>query len=210
MNRKGLLISFEGPDGSGKSTQLRLLKQALRKEGHRVFVTRQPGGTKIGKVLRSLLLKRSNVHLSERAELFLYLADRAQHVHEVIAPAVKSGSIVLVDRYMDSTWVYQGAGRGFPIDLIEKCNRFAVAGFVPDMTLVFDVSAQKGLSRVAKGRSKTDRMEAQSLAFHRRVSQGFRRLRRRFGRRVVLVNANDSIERIRQTVRDLIRERFGL
>ena len=207
---RGVLISFEGPDGCGKSTQVKLLERVLRRKGHPVLVTREPGGTKIGKMLRSLVLDRKNANISQRAELFLYVADRAQHVYEVVAPALQQGKIVLVDRYMDSTWVYQGVGRGFPLKLIEACNQFAVGVLVPDLTLVFDVPAHVGLARAGRAKGGPDRMESQSLAFHRRVCSGFRKLRTRFGHRVVLLNANASIKKIHQEVRAIVDKRFGI
>ena len=203
------LITFEGPDGCGKSTQIKLLARALRKEGFLVLVTRQPGGTRIGTLLRSLVLDTKNTNLSARAELFLYLADRAQHVHEIVVPALKQGAIVLVDRYMDSTWVYQGMGRGFSLKLIEACNDFAVGDAIPRLTVVFDVAARVGLARVGRGRGRIDRMESQSLAFHRRVSAGFRKLKKRFGKRVVIVNAAASIEKIHHQVRALVKKKLG-
>ena len=206
---RGTLISFEGPDGCGKSTQVRLLEESLRADGYPVLVTREPGGTRMGKILRSLVLNPKNVNLSQRAELFLYLADRAQHVHEVVAPALMLGKIVLVDRYMDSTWVYQGMGRGLPLGFIESCNLFAVAGMVPHLTLVFDVSAQVGLARVGRGKLRRDRMEAQSIAFHRRVCSGFRRLKKRFGSRVVILNANAPIQKIHAEVQKIVHKRLG-
>ena len=208
--RKGKLISFEGPDGSGKSTQLKLLAKFLRARGHSPLVTRQPGGTPLGIALRALLLNPKNKSLSERAELFLYLADRAQHVQEVVEPALRRGKIVLTDRYMDSTWVYQGMGRGFDLDLIERSNLFAVAGIVPDLTLVFDLKAEEGLARLGRGRAGRDRMESQSLRFHRRVREGFRRLRRKFPGRVAILDAGRAPETIHQQVRSLLRERLGL
>ncbi len=197
---KGALISFEGPDGCGKSTQLRLLARALAKEGIGVLATREPGGTKTGKAIRSIVLNPKNTQLSERAELFFYLADRAQHVDEILKPALRQGKIVLIDRYLDSTWVYQGAGRGFPLDLVEVCNAFAVDGLQPDLTFVFDLKAEEGLAR--RGRqSRLDRMEGQKLAFHHRVRAGFRHLKKRFGPRVILLDAHAPREKIHDAVR---------
>lgn len=206
--RKGKLISFEGPDGCGKSTQLKLLERALRKEGYPVVVTREPGGTRFGTTLRSMLLDPKNTGLSERAELFLYLADRAQHVKEIIEPALKLGKIVLVDRYLDSTWVYQGHGRGFPLDLITLCNLFAVGGLLPDLTVIFDLKAEEGLARL--GITNRDRMESQSLAFHRRVREGFHALEKKFPLRVVKLDARETPAQIHHKVCDLLRKRLGL
>ncbi len=208
-HRQGKLITLEGPDGCGKTTQLLLLSKALVKEGHDILVTRQPGGTAMGRKLRKILLDAKNVSLSERAELFLYLADRAQHVHEVVAPALKAGKIVLVDRYMDSTWVYQGIGRGFPLALVEACNVFAVMNCMPDLTFVFDIAAEKGLAR-SGSRGALDRMEAQALSFHRRVRMGFLRLKKRFLRRVIVLDATRSPAEIHLRVRDVLRGKLGI
>jgi dTMP kinase len=204
---KGKLISFEGPDGAGKSTQIGLLAGYLKKKGLRVLVTRQPGGTRIGTAIRSLLLDPDNKVLSERAELFLYLADRAQHVREVILPARMRADVVLVDRYMDSTWVYQGSGRGFSLKLIEACNTFSVEGNDPDLTVVLDVEASKGLARLPKYK---DRMESQSLDFHKRVRAGFRSLKRRFPKRVALLDGGQSKKVVQAALRKLISTRLGL
>ncbi len=206
--RQGKLITFEGPDGCGKTTQLVLLKKALEAEGQPVFVTREPGGTKTGRKLREIVLDARNVGLSERAELFLYLADRAQHAEEVVAPALKTGKIVLADRYLDSTWVYQGIGRRFPLEFVEACNAFAVSGVMPDLTIVFDVSTEIGLAR-SGNRGAPDRMENQALAFHRRVRTGFLRLQKRFGDRVIVLNASGTPAQIHAQVRVVLREKLG-
>ncbi len=205
---KGILISFEGSDGCGKSTQLKMLCGALKKMGRTVLVTREPGGTRIGKILRSLVLNPKNTDMSERAELFLYLADRAQHAQEVIKPALDKGAVVLVDRYLDSTWVYQGFGRDFSLPLIEACNAFAVDGCMPDVTLVFDIDVKKGLARCRRG--GLDRMERQRLAFHRRVREGFRRLEKRFARRVVRLDGSKAPQEIHRQVCEILQERFGI
>ncbi len=201
-SRKGRLISFEGPDGCGKSTQIAMLAKALRSQGRRVLVTREPGGTRTGAAIRQMLLDKKNKALADRAELFLYLADRAQHVQEFIEPALRGGGVVLVDRYLDSTWVYQGAGRKFPLDFIERCNAFAVGACMPDLTLVFDLPAQEGLAR--RNKKDYDRMESQALAFHRRVRSGFLALARKYPKRVVVLDARDSRERIHGRVLELV------
>ena len=167
---------------------------------------------KIGKAIRSIVLNPKNTALSDRAELFFYLADRAQHVDEILKPALRAGKIVLVDRYLDSTWVYQGAGRGFPLDLIEACNAFAVDDVLPDLTFVFDLKAEEGLARRshASGLHGLDRMEGQKLAFHRRVRVGFRNLKKRFDSRVVLIDASGPRDKIHDAVRSYVRDRLGI
>lgn len=171
------LITFEGIEGSGKSTQIRLLAAHLQERGLEVVVTREPGGCRIADEIRAILLDPANEELCATAELLLYAAARAQHVDEVIRPALARGAIVLCDRYTDATVAYQGYGRGLDLGLIEELNRLASGGLSPDLTLVFDLPVATGLHR-ARSRNATaaadeGRFEAESLAFHERVRAGY-------------------------------------
>ncbi len=174
-----MFITCEGIEGSGKSTAMRALGAWLEGTGREVVYTREPGGSPLGVALRAILLDARNSEISPRAELFLYLADRAQHVEQVIKPALERGAFVLSDRYADSTVVYQGYGRGLPPDGLYSLNSIAAGGLWPDLTLLFDIDPQKGLARAAErnraeGKTVTEgRFEAESLAFHQRIREGF-------------------------------------
>lgn len=175
----GCFISFEGGEGAGKSTQVQRLRLALEAAGKSVLVTRQPGGTAYGQRIRQLVLAPdSQENLSAKAELFLYLADRAHHVDTVIRPALAAGDIVLCDRYTDSTLAYQGYGRGLDLAELKTLNHLATSGLQPDLTLWFDIDPQAGRDRIldrahGQGLDHLDRLEAESLAFHDRIRAGY-------------------------------------
>jgi len=170
MISPGVFITFEGGEGSGKSTQLNRLGMMLQTAGRKVRLLREPGGTHLGEEVRSLLLDPASSGMDSRAELLLYEAARAQLVAEVIEPALAAGEIVMCDRFYDSTTAYQGYGRGIALDEIAALNRAASAGLRPDRTLVFDVDPMLGLAR-ATAAQEADRLESESLAFHHRVQR---------------------------------------
>jgi dTMP kinase len=171
----GLFVTFEGIEGSGKSTHVRLLARALRDAGREVVETREPGGTALGQALRNLLLAPSRTPLEPMAELLLYCADRTQHVAEVIRPALAAGRIVLCDRFSDSTIAYQGYGRGLDLAAVRAFDARARGGLEPDLTFLLDCPPDVGLARVHK-RSTADRFEQEALAFHEAVRGGFHAL----------------------------------
>ena len=174
MDRKGLFLVFEGIDVAGKSSQLLRTKAYLEERGFEVVTTREPGGTAIGEKIRGLLLDPENSAMNDRCELLLYGASRAQHVAEVIAPALRAGKAVLCDRFSLSTAAYQGYGRGLDLSLLETVNRVAVSGVEPDCTVVVDVSVEIGAKRVSVSRGEPkDRLEREKSDFFRRVRQGF-------------------------------------
>jgi len=171
-------ITFEGIEGSGKSTQLRLLQDHLLRRGHQVVATREPGGCAISDSIRRLLLAPGNSAIVPRAELLLYSAARAQHVAEIIRPALRQGKIVLCDRFSDATMVYQGVGRGLDVNQLAAISRFASDGLTPDMTLLLDYPIEAGLHRArtrnqARGLEAESRFEQESMDFHRRIRQGY-------------------------------------
>ncbi|QLA18850.1 dTMP kinase [Desulfolutivibrio sulfoxidireducens] len=174
-----MFVTFEGIEGTGKSTQIGLLAQELTRRGQRVAVTREPGGSLVGRELRRILLSLETKNLCDRAELFLYLADRAQHVAEVVRPALAQGMVVLCDRFTDSTVAYQGYGRGLDPALLRTLNDTATGSLVPDLTILLDLDPEIGLrralSRNLRAGAQVDegRFEAESLAFHSRVRQGY-------------------------------------
>jgi len=172
----GLFVTFEGIEGSGKSTHVRQLAVALRAAGHDVVETREPGGTALGQTLRDLLLAPSSTPLEPTAELMLYCADRAQHVAQLIRPALAAGRIVLCDRFSDSTIAYQGYGRGLDLELVRSLDARARGGLEPDLTFVLDCPPEAGLARVHKRSGVGDRFEQEALAFHEAVRRGFHAL----------------------------------
>lgn len=205
----GRLISFEGGEGAGKSTQVQRVCQWLEADGHAVLVTRQPGGTGYGQRIRQLILApNSEESLSAKAELFLYLADRAHHVDTVIQPALAAGKIVLCDRYTDSTLAYQGYGRGLDLNELKTLNHLATTGLEPDLTLWLDIAPALGRERIL-GRQSLDRLEAESLAFHERVRAGYTSLAQEQPKRWRQLNANQSEDQIFENIQALLSQHFA-
>lgn len=205
-----MFITFEGTEGSGKSTQLGLLAKVLRE--HRIphLVTREPGGSRLSTQLRHWILNKLDYNLMPETELFLFLADRAQHVKEVVEPALAEGKVVLCDRYTDSTLAYQGGGRGFELGRLSLLNETASGGLKPDLTLLFDLPVEVGLRR-AMGRGKgKDRMEREALAFHRRVRKVFLELARKEKGRFVLLDAAQSQAMVYQEMLERLIDRLPL
>ena len=200
-----LFITFEGGEGSGKSTQIQLLAEVLEKRGVPSLTTREPGGTKIGERLRALILDLQHNEMDTRTELFLYLASRTQHLAEVIRPALLEGKIVLCDRFTDATLAYQGYGRALRPEAIRPIVRYAAQGTRPDLTLLLDVPVQEGLRRL-HGRGLLNRLDAEAVHFHESVRKGYRALARREPGRFRVISTQAGTEsvqaRIRKTVLD--------
>lgn len=174
QKNRGRLITFEGPEGSGKSTQIRLLADALRTEGVNVLATREPGGTHIGNQIRTVLLDESHTEMSPRAEALLFNAARAQLVDQVIRPALSRGEIVLCDRYADSTLAYQGYGHGQPLEPLRQLGSYATGDLIPDLTIYLDIAPEEGLARKESGdAAEWNRMEQHTLDYHRAVREGY-------------------------------------
>jgi dTMP kinase len=199
---RGVFLAFEGGEGAGKTTQARLLAIWLRDQGFDVVTTREPGSSKMGMRLRAILLDKETTGLSPRAETMLYAADRAQHVAEVIRPALQRGAIVVTDRYVDSSLAYQGAGRELKVKEIAEVNRWATGGLTPDLTIVLDVPSDVGLSRFA---SPADRMESEPLEFHERVRRGFRALAEAEPHRYLVIDGTQPQEEITRQIHDRVR-----
>lgn len=191
----GLFITFEGVDGCGKSTQLRMLASELRLRGHEVVVTREPGGTPLGGRLRQALLDIEE-QIDPLAELLVFAADRAQHVRALLRPALESGHVVLSDRYADATIAYQGGGRGFPEELVSEVVALATGGLMPELTLVFDLTVEEGRARARSrpGGAGQDRLEAEDAAFYTRVRDAYLRLAAAEPERVRVVDASGSVQ----------------
>lgn len=196
MGKRGFLISFEGAEGSGKSTQIRHAVRFLRRKGYSVVLFREPGGTPVGEAIRKVLLDPRNKKMGVETELLLYLAARAQLVREKIEPALKQGKVVVLDRFEDSTLAYQGFGGGIPLAALRGFSRLVRGRLKPDLTFLLDVETQEGLRRSGR----RDRVEKKSLAFHKRVRRGFLALARREPKRFVVLPTGESIERIRRKI----------
>ena len=211
---KGTFITVEGPDGAGKTTQLQLLNDVLKEKGYNVMMTREPGGTRVGNEIRSLILNPDFEEMKEMTEILLYAASRAQHVEELIRPALEAGTIVLCDRFVDASLAYQGYGLGHPIDLVRQINDSATGGLAPDRTYLFDLTVTDSKKRMMD-RGALDRIEQRDDAFRARVYEGFQQIAASDPERVQIVQANRSIEVIHQDlVEDVItyleeKERFS-
>lgn len=201
---QGLFITFEGPDGCGKTTQMKLLAEYFEKKGKEVVLTREPGSKGLGEKVREILLNYDG-EVSDRCESFLFLADRAQNIDIIVNPAVKEGKIVLCDRHIDSTVAYQGYGRGLNIDRINMLNNLATNGKKPDLTLVFDVDVETSMKRVGK---EKDRMESAGIDFHNRVRKGYLELAKQEPKRIKVLDATKSIEEIHKDVINILAEAF--
>jgi dTMP kinase len=203
-----MFVSFEGPDGSGKTTQVRLLCQALEEQGADVVQTREPGGTAIGEQIRDVLHDVANEALVPKAEALLYSAARAQHVTEIIRPALDRGAIVVSDRYAESTLAYQGYGHGLALEMLEQITDFATEGIYPDLVIYLDLAAAEGLGRKQRdrqqGRGEWNRMDQQALAFHRRVRQGYLEMAQQDSGRWLILDASRPVEALHQAVLDRI------
>ncbi|MFA6074827.1 MAG: dTMP kinase [Negativicutes bacterium] len=206
--KRGLFISLEGPDGSGKTTQVKLLAEFLRAAGHIVIETREPGGTTISDKIRKIILDTANMEMTDRTEALLYAAQRAQHVEEKIVPALERGEIVLTDRFADSTFVYQGLARRLKLADIKALTTFATNGLKPDLTLLLDITPECGEKRMV-GRGKKDRLEMVNDSFSKRVRAGYLELAANEPERFRVVNADRSIDEIQTDLR-VLTEKFLL
>ena len=210
---RGRLITFEGPEGAGKSTQAALLISKLEARGIEVIYTREPGGTKLGEAIRGILqYNAAGEDPCPESEVLLFEASRAQLVRHVIQPALARGAWVLCDRFADSTTAYQGFGRGFSVELMETINRFAIGSAVPDMTILLDVNVSLGMQRCAKRqvgkKVQYDRIESEALEFHEKVRHGYLELARRFPERFRKVDAMRLAEPIAEDVWKLVSDAF--
>ncbi len=208
-----MFVTFEGIEGSGKSTQMGLAAEGLESRGYPVVQTREPGGTRIGEQVRAVLLSPEHGNMSPVAELFLYEACRAQLIAERVRPELEAGNLVLCDRYFDATTAYQGYGRGLDLDLIERLNDAAGQGITPDLTILLDCAVGKGFERIQSryrdragqgGRGAPDRMEKEDRAFHERIRKGYLALAEMHGDRIRVVDASGGVEEVHGKVMDCL------
>ncbi len=201
--KRGLFITFEGGEGAGKSTLIDQVSLQLTREGHSILKTREPGGTPLGEQIRKILLQGES--MTAEAELCLFLAARAEHINQVIGPALEEGKIVLCDRFNDSSISYQGAARGLGIEKVAEFCNFISQGLKPDLTLCLDISPEKGLAR-AKARQHHDRIEAETLEFHSRIRQAYLQMHNADPRRFHLIDAEETIPQVCENAMRLIHQ----
>jgi dTMP kinase len=205
MKKTGF-ITFEGPDGSGKTTISRKVVEALMQEGYDVVYTREPGGIEIAEEIRNVILDPKNTKMDVRTEALLYAASRRQHLVEKILPALEAQKLVICDRFVDSSLAYQGIGRGIGVDEVFQINLFAIDHHMPELTLYLDVHAQTGLSRITSRKFK-DRLDREDVSFHLDVVKGYEQVVERFKDRIVKIDANRTIDEIVKEALRIIHER---
>lgn len=208
----GLFITMEGTDGAGKTTQIRLLEEYLIHKGYKVVCTREPGGTPISEKIREIIIDKNNTEMTDMTEALLYAASRAQHVDEVILPTLKEGGIVISDRFVDSSVVYQGFARSIGERLIKNINKYAVGDLEPDITFFLKLKPEDGLAR-KRNQAELDRLEAEKFSFHQRVYDGYVRLSKRCKSRIQVVDALKPVEEIHNVIVsgvDSLLEKYGL
>jgi dTMP kinase len=213
FSEKGLFITFEGPEGAGKTTQINLLKEYFESLGRTCVLTREPGGTDVGEQLREIVKHyQGEAKIADETELLLFAASRSQHVRQLIQPEVSRGKIVLCDRFADSTTAYQGYARKMDLDFVKKLNAYAIGECVPNMTILLDLTPEAGFKRTVtrvETLHKEDRIEAEGLDFHRRVRNAFLKIAELEPERVKIVNADDNPENIQTKIRELVSNAFG-
>ena len=208
--KKGLLVSLEGPDGAGKSSVLEALVPILEENGHQVVITREPGGVPISEAIREVILDQKNTEMDGKTELLLYIASRRQHLIEKVLPALESGKLVIMDRFIDSSVAYQGFGRGLGVSDIEWLNRFATDGLKPDVTLYFDLDVEEGLARIARNKNReVNRLDLEGLDMHRRVRQGYLYAFENEPDRIVKIDASQTLESVVQDSLAVLNKRLN-
>lgn len=206
---KGHFITFEGPDGAGKTTVLQELLPKLQVLGLEVITTREPGGVAIAEDIRKIILDPANTAMDHKTELLLFIAARRQHLVEKVLPPLQEGKIVIIDRFIDSSVAYQGHGRGLDIADIDWLNRYATDGFKPDLTLYFDIDAEEGLARIARNAERdVDRLDMEKADMHRRVRQGYLAILEKEPERFVKIDASQPLEAVVQDALGIIQERL--
>ena len=204
MPNSGKFISLEGIEGCGKSTQARLLAQYIAGLGISVVLTREPGGTLIGERIRDILLDPANIGMTSITELMLYIASRAQHVSEIIMPALSDGKIVICERFSDATAAYQGFARGLDLKIIENLTRIAINSLEPDLTIVLDLKVENGLLRAKKRGNQSDRLESEDIEFHNKVRNGYLSLAREFPQRIKVVDGEGTVDEVHHRIRQCV------
>ena len=202
-------ITFEGGEGSGKSTVLKKVDALLRQDGYQTVVSREPGGTPISEQIRNVIVDKANTKMDPRAEALLYAASRRQHLVEKVWPSLKEGKIVLCDRFLDSSLAYQGGARGLGIDEILKVNEYATEGFLPDLTLLFDIDPKLGLARIAANQGReVNRLDLEKMSFHEQVRATFQSLANRYPERYIVLDASKELDDVVSDAYQAIKQRL--
>lgn len=203
----GLFITLEGPEGSGKTTIASLVEKKLKEKGLNVVMTREPGGIEIAEQIRKIILDPNNTAMDSKTEALLYAAARRQHLVEKVIPALKQDAIVICDRFIDSSLVYQGIGRGLGIDKVYDMNLFAIEDIMPNFTLFFDIDPKLGLERIHKDQQREiNRLDMEDLNFHQKVYQGYKEVVSRYPERIIEIDASKSIEEVFNSVMNILEE----
>ena len=201
----GKFITFEGPEGSGKSTVIKAVVEYLTSEGYDILSTREPGGIRIAEDIRDIILSKDNTMMSARAEALLFAASRAQHLHEKILPGLEENKIILCDRFIDSSLAYQGHARGLGVEEVYQINKFAIGDKLPDLTLFFDVPPKVGLSRVFNNTRDVDRLDLETIEFHEKVYEGYQLLAKKFENRFIIVDGTNPVETVIEDTIQIIK-----
>lgn len=203
-----MFITFEGPEGAGKTTILARIAERLQQQFD-VLVTREPGGIKIAEEIRTVILNPNHINMHERTEALLYAAARSQHYYERVAPAIQQNKIVICDRFIDSSLAYQGYARGLGIEEVKKINEFAIGNIMPDCTILFDLNPAIGLERISTNNRESNRLDKESLAFHMKVREGYLKIAKMYPKRIIIINAEDTIDKVEQQVWQVVSERLN-
>lgn len=210
MKQKGRFITFEGPEGAGKTTVIARLHERLKTEGKQVVLTREPGGIRIAEQIRTIILANDNTEMDGKTEALLYAAARRQHLIEKVIPALDAGAIVLCDRFIDSSLAYQGYARGLGIDEVLLINQFAIENTMPDLTIFFDINPEEGLARIMTNSDREkNRLDKESVGFHEKVYEGYKKLIQRYPERIIVTNARLSEEAVTENVWKIISSQLN-
>ena len=209
MNRKGKFITFEGPEGAGKTTVISTIVERLEEQGQKIVLTREPGGIEISEKIREIILDNNHTEMDAKTEALLYAAARRQHLVEKVIPALESGAFVLCDRFIDSSLAYQGYARGLGIEEVLKINQFAIGDTMPDLTVFFDISPEEGLARIMdNSKREQNRLDNESLRFHQNVYVGYKKLIEQYPERIIMTDARLSKDEVTKNVYNIISSRL--
>lgn len=205
----GLFITLEGPEGSGKTTIATKIAETLKQRGVEVVLTREPGGIDIAEQIREVILNKNNTAMDSKTEALLYAAARRQHLVEKVLPALEKGAVVICDRFVDSSLVYQGVARGIGIEKVYQMNLFAIEDIMPDFTIFFDIDPKLGLQRIHKDNQReVNRLDLEDISFHQKVYEGYKKVSSMYPNRIIEIDASKTVEEVYQSVMNIIEEKL--